>query len=121
MAGNRTDRRTDEQTKQITRRKRKRKKANLKKGNLKPPALDPDSDERIRSYPQQAMGAKMMGYAAGVDAYRAKNYQQALTLFYDALKANPRDESPIITPPCVPINWGRLKKAITLYKESYRR
>lgn len=65
--------------------------------------------------PQQAMGAKN-GYAAGVDAYRAKNYQQALTLFYDALKANPRDEKSYYYAALSAHQLGQTQKAITLYK-----
>lgn len=65
--------------------------------------------------PQQAMGAKS-GYAAGVDAYRAKNYQQALTLFYDALKANPRDEKSYYYAALSAHQLGQTQKAIALYK-----
>ena len=110
---------TDEpmsKTKQDNQKKEKEKKAKSKKGKSKSLLLSILILMSVSALgPQQAMGAKS-GYAAGVDAYRAKNYQQALTLFYDALKANPRDEKSYYYAALCAHQLGQTQKAITLYK-----
>ncbi|HMP53136.1 MAG TPA: aspartyl protease family protein [Candidatus Melainabacteria bacterium] len=95
---------------------KEKKKTNSKKGKAKGLLLSALILVSLSALgPQQAMGAKN-GYAAGVDAYRAKNYQQALTLFYDALKANPRDEKSYYYAALSAHQLGQTQKAITLYK-----